>query len=208
VSHLAIRRIGWSLIALLWVSAAYLIVHYAALGLLGPQRLHHMLGERVYNAIVPMGGFTVITVAAVALVVWLVPFCLALGAAWFLLGAVAKRSRRRRACVATSLAVAAIVALPFGMLDGWPWALMPLVWEDDTEFAPGYSPVGFWLVRDGMSPADVVARVGAPLQRYPLREPGVEGWRWTRSPHDSSYRERVVVFRDGRVAEKHSEFYV
>jgi len=60
----------------------------------------------------------------------------------------------------------------------------------------------------GMSPAEVEAQVGPPLERYPNRESGAEGWRWTRTPNDSSYRVRAVVFRDGRVVKKDSEFYI
>jgi hypothetical protein len=206
VSQVATRRIGWSLIALLWVSAAYLVAHYAALVILGPERLHHLLGERIYNVIIPVGGFPLFILAALTLVVWLAPFSIAFGAVWLVLGRNTKLTRRRRASLAATMAVAATAALPFVMLDGWPWALMPLVWEDDTEFAPGYSPVGFWSVSAGMSPDSVMTRAGAPLDRFP--EPGGERWRWTRSPHDSSYRERVVIFRAGRVTEKHSEFYV
>jgi hypothetical protein len=200
--------VGWSLIGLLWSLAAYLVVHYAAVVFIGPQRLHAVLGERVYNALVPPGGFPMLVFIGLAVGVWVVPFAAAFGVIWLLLRAFPHATRRRRAWAAAVVAAGVTVALPFIMLDSWPWALMPLVWEDDTEFAPGYSALGFWLVRPGMSRAEVVAQIGAPLRRDPPREAGEEVWRWTRSPHDSSYRERIVVFRNGHVAEKHSEFWV
>jgi hypothetical protein len=144
----------------------------------------------------------------IAAAVWVGPFAVNLVAMRFVLRSTVNLTPRHRMWAAALMAGGITLSLPFVMLDGWPWALMPLVWEDDTEFAPGYSAAGFWMVRAGMSPAEVVARVGPPLERYPIRESGEEGWRWTRSPHDSSYRERVVIFRGGRVSEKHSEFYV
>ena len=94
-------------------------------------------------------------------------------------------------------------------LDGWPDPLLALVFGDDTEFTSAYSAWGFWTVRRGMTTEEVLARVGPPLERYSVsRHPNQTGWRWTRSPHDSSYRIRAVIFENEKVAHKYSEFYV
>lgn len=199
---------GWSLIAFLWVVAAYLAIHYAALLLLGPERLVTLLGGRLYNLLVPAGGFTFLILLALAAAVWLVPFGMALFSTSWALRLVPRLTRPRRLWLSAVAACGVTLSLPFVMLDGWPWALMPLAWEDDTEFAQGYSALGFWLVTVGMSPDEVLDRLGPPLERYPISESRDEGWRWSRSPHDGSYRVRVVIFREGRVAAKHSEFYV
>ena len=62
-------------------------------------------------------------------------------------------------------------------------------------------------MRAGMSSDEVVRCIGEPLRRYPDAAGG-ERWLWTRSPHDSSYRIRAVLFRDRRVVRRESEFYV
>jgi hypothetical protein len=201
------RGLRWSLVSLLWLTSTYLVVYYTAVLLLGPERLFRLLGEAAYNALIPTGGFPLLVLMAVGAVVWIIPFCVAFAAVSVLLS-VCSLTRRSRLWAAAVLAAGLTLSLPLIMLDGWPWALMRLAWEDDTQFAPGYSAVGFSLVSVGMTPAEVVAAVGPPLERYPIPESGEEGWRWTRSPHHSSYRVRVVVFRKGRVSEKHLEFYV
>ncbi len=207
LKEVTVRRLSWSLIALLWLASAYLAVHYTAVLVLGPKRLVGLLGETAYNALIPVGGLPLLFLVAMAAAAWVVPFCVAYVAVSVFLH-ICGLGRRSRLWAAALVAAGVTLSLPFVMLDGWPWELMQVAWEDDTEFAPTYSALGFSLVRVGMSPAEVVAAVGPPLERYPIRESGEEGWRWTRSPHDSSYRVRVVIFRNGRVSEKHSEFYV
>ena len=91
-------------------------------------------------------------------------------------------------------------------LDGLDGLVFKLVTPDDTQLAARYSAIGFWRVREGMTPAAVERLVGPPLEKYKVV--GGTGWRWSRSAHDSNYRVRVVIFVTGRVAEKFSEFYV
>ena len=102
------------------------------------------------------------------------------------------------------MALVALLTLP---LDGWPWLLEPLIVGDDTEFAATYSPIGFWMIRRGMTSSEVLRCAGEPLERYPLAAGG-EGWRWSRSPHSRDYRVRIVRFSDGRVVDKRSELYI
>lgn len=66
MERVATRRLGWSLIALLWLTSAYLVVHYAAVLLLGPESLVRILGEGVYNALIPVGGFPLLLLIAIA----------------------------------------------------------------------------------------------------------------------------------------------
>jgi hypothetical protein len=51
------RRVGWSLIALLWVTAVYLIAYYVAVVFVGPERLVRILGEGAYKRLFPWVGF-------------------------------------------------------------------------------------------------------------------------------------------------------
>jgi hypothetical protein len=93
-------------------------------------------------------------------------------------------------------------------LDGWAGCFLPALYtREDTEYAPGYSHAAFRKLRLGMSDSDVLALLGPPLERYPVK--GLdEGWRWTRSPRDRSYRTRVVLFQNGTVSEIRHGFYL
>lgn len=203
-----VRWLGWGVIALLWATTCYLVVYYGLLLWLGPDRLYALLGQDTYNALVPVGGFGLLLLVLLGTAVWLLPL-----AGFYTLASACLHAassgvgRRRRQAIAGLVSVGLTLSLPAVLLDGWPWALMPLVWEDDTEFAAGYSPLGFLRVRTGMTPAEVTGLLGSPLEQYTASD-AKETWRWTRSPHSSSYRMRAVVFRNGRVAEKYSEFYV
>jgi hypothetical protein len=93
--------------------------------------------------------------------------------------------------------------------DGWPFTAFGLLGLDDTEYATGYSALGFLRVRPGMTEAEVLSRVGEPLNRYAIAsDPELHGWRWTRTPHDGNYSIRCVLFRHGRVVKKVAEYYL
>lgn len=68
------------------------------------------------------------------------------------------------------------------------------------------------LVLAGMTITEVERLIGPPEGTWNLADrggkPGEIGARWSHSPHDANYRCRVLLFRNGRVFEKHSEFYV
>ncbi len=85
--------------------------------------------------------------------------------------------------------------------------MTPLVFSEDTEYAPGYSAAAFEQLRPGMSEHEVLALVGPPLEKYSIPQSG-DVWQWTRSPGSNSYRERVVVFTNGRVSATRHEFYI
>lgn len=58
-----------------------------------------------------------------------------------------------------------------------------------------------------MSGADVSALLGPPLEKYFVKG-RQEGWRWSRSPGDKSYRFRAVLFENGRVSKIIHGFYL
>ena len=112
--------------------------------------------------------------------------------------------------------VAATVAALFNVdrweLDGVSGLVLGLMLEEDTVYTERYSDAGFRDVRVGMTLRQVETLIGPPESTWSLDDrggrPGETGARWSRSPGDTHYRSRVLLFRDGRVSCKHSEFYV
>lgn len=138
------------------------------------------------------------------------------------------------------------------LLDGLPGWTLATVYQDDTQYAPGYSDKAFRTVRDGMMEEEVIALLGAPLGMswvfertaservvvsfgtdgkvehvYPLDNflriangtetnilqagigaPDRRIFAYSRSPHDSSYRVRVIHVAGGRVTGKIHEYYL
>jgi hypothetical protein len=91
-------------------------------------------------------------------------------------------------------------------------AIWDLALTDDTVYAPGYTDEGFNSVTVGMSEREVLRRLGPPIDGPYFPQAADPDWdkgmRWTRSAHDSHYKIRVILFRQGRVADKHAGFYV
>jgi hypothetical protein len=203
-------HLGRSIIFGLWLATAYLAVFYTVLLWFGPDRLHHSLGDRLYNSLFPNGGFLLLLGMLLVVAIWALPLAAFGGLSAMVLRLLPRRAPGHRLVLrALLLGATATALLHLGSLDGWPDLTYPYLLGDDTEFAPGYSAVGFWRVRAGMTPDEVVSLVGEPLERYPIQgHPNEEGWRWTRSPHSADYRVRVVRFRDRRVSERFSEYYV
>ena len=93
-------------------------------------------------------------------------------------------------------------------LDGWfASTVLGFGKSEDTEYALGYSDQAFRRVRTGMTPREVIATLGPPLDKANLSG-GRETWRWSRSRRDRSYRVRAMLFFDGKVTEIRHEFYV
>jgi hypothetical protein len=117
------------------------------------------------------------------------------------------RGVRAVAVVVASLIVSLLVVklVPLLLLDG---AIgLPLAPFTDTEYAPRYSHLRFMKLRIGMTRAEVIDLVGEPLSRD--QNGSLEFWRYSRSPGDTHYRVRVVLFDPaGRVFKIASEFYV
>ena len=108
--------------------------------------------------------------------------------------------------------LASLISFDRWSLDGWVGVAGGLTLHEDTVYAPGYSDAGFRAVRLGMTVAEVEKLIGRAERTWTLEDRGGEksefGARWSHSAHDTNYRCRLLLFRDGRVTEKHSEFYV
>lgn len=111
--------------------------------------------------------------------------------------------------IATALVItyAGIRCRDVYMLDGFSGCVLPLLFTEDTEYAPSYSHAAFLKLRKGMSYAEVATLLGPALEIYPV-EGSREGWRWSRSHGDRSYRVRVAIFDEGRVSEIIHKFYL
>jgi len=163
------RYIGRSIIAGTWGLVGYLLAYYTVLLWFGPDRLYRALGGTVYNSVFPNGGiFLPLTIVLMAMV-WALPVGVLSGLTAILLRLAAPTLDRRRMVIVSGLAgITFTLVVHFSSLDGWPASAFPYLWGDDTEFAPTYSPLGFWQVRVGMTPERVVALVGEPLERYAI----------------------------------------
>jgi hypothetical protein len=178
------------------------------LATLGPRALHDALGESLYNTLIAGGGLG----GVVGLLLWGVAMALPFGVAFRAFLPILERLRGLPAHPKEAAAisgVAFVVAFHVLSIDGWPiWALVA-VFGDDTEFASGYSPVGFWSIEPGDDRLQVLQAIGEPLERESSQtNPGTEWWYWTRSPHDDSYRIRALKFEGNAVAEKVGRYYL
>ncbi len=148
-----------------------------------------------------------------ALLLWLPLISGTALCAWALRFLGPRLSRCLRWCGAAVLGSLLAVSLHLLLLDGWPGTVrdlgLRLLHGDRTVCAAGYSEVGFMRVHPGLTWAQVVDRVGAPLDCEP------EGFdtvvcRWTTLADESHWgdcRVREVHFRDGHgVIGRHSEF--
>jgi hypothetical protein len=109
---------------------------------------------------------------------------------------------------ATSWMALAMIAMLTGhlyLLDGLDGWLLSKGFAEESDYAAVYSDDAFRTVTHGMTTEEVLARLGAPLERG-ARDGARESWRWSRSRGDQSYRVRVVVFEANRVIAIYSEY--
>ena len=78
-----------------------------------------------------------------------------------------------------------------------------------TEYTPAFSAWNFLKVRRGMSEEQVRELLGSPFLEFDIpEEPGIKGWRYSRSPNDQSYNVRVIHFRERVVVDILRRHYV
>ena len=118
---------------------------------------------------------------------------------------------RIKLLVALIVLVLAVALLDRWLIDGIVGDALGFVLYEDTAYAPGYSDAKWRQVSVGMSEEEVHRILGAPQKRWVTDAPKSTsdfGERWSYSPGDTNFRCRVLLFRAGRVVEKHSEFYL
>lgn len=97
------------------------------------------------------------------------------------------------------------------LLDGIDGVVFGWLSEDETEYAPRYTALGFVSVQPGISRAAVHGLLGEPLESWTVQpadsDSPDQAERWSRSPRAGSYYLRIVYYRDSRVVSKLSELY-
>ena len=90
-------------------------------------------------------------------------------------------------------------------LDGLDGFILSMLFEDSTQYAPGYTAAAFRQVETGMSEKQVYTLLGQPLDTH-SRDNIV--YLWYSKPQKSHFRDRKVILRHGLVVDKNAEFYV
>jgi outer membrane protein assembly factor BamE (lipoprotein component of BamABCDE complex) len=116
--------------------------------------------------------------------------------------------RRPTLYIPISIAVLSFVAFVYwAPIDGWIGNLFLAVDGEDTEWALGYSDDAFRVVHIGMSRKEVYAILGKPFETWSWVQDEVYE-AWTRSPGDTNFRQRQVIFKGDRVIGKTTAVYV
>jgi hypothetical protein len=97
---------------------------------------------------------------------------------------------------------------PILALDGPGGLIFPILSWPDTYYSSGFSHRKFLKITAGMSKSEVEDLLGPPLATYFVQGTGETGWKYSDTRNDSSYYARVVLFVDGKVTRRLSEFYV
>ena len=117
----------------------------------------------------------------------------------------------REIVVSVAVSASLLTAVHRWALDGIGGIAFGALLDEDTVYARGYSDAGFRHVAPGMSREQVRSLIGAPQKEWPIEAtnggPDL-GARWSYSPGDTHFRCRVLLFRQGVVVKKHSEFYL
>jgi hypothetical protein len=113
-----------------------------------------------------------------------------------------------RSIILLILVILSLGFLQFYLLDGLDGWFFGLSGKEVTYYSNGYSDSGFRRIRLGMSEGDVLRYLGEPLSRYSIGEGTKAGWRYSGRRVDTDYRVRVIIFENGRVEKKVSEYYV
>ena len=116
-----------------------------------------------------------------------------------------------RKAIATILAVLCALILlhlcrNYSPIDGVQGMIWGALFHEDTVYAPDYTDSGFMQITTGMNRDKVTGILGPPVDEW--SNAGLTHVRWSKSPGDTHYRRRVVVFTNNIVVEKQAEFYV
>jgi hypothetical protein len=125
-----------------------------------------------------------------------------------------KRTLGVVAVVGVVAAVASAPTLLSGVqsysVDGVAGIIGPFIAPEDTVYAAKYTLTGWKKVRIGMSHSEVDAILGPSQLTYSV-DGGADGAdtgaRWSYSPGGTNFRSRVLLFRNGIVVKKYSEYY-
>jgi hypothetical protein len=126
------------------------------------------------------------------------------------------RFRVRDAFLATAIVGLALLAYRSWPMDGILGIV--LATADDTVWADGYSESRWRDVKVGMKRDEVYALLGLPLEVRTkcsafdfdtLRQlPGEAVECWSRTPQNSNYHVRQIIFKGDVVVDKQNEFYL
>jgi len=107
-----------------------------------------------------------------------------------------------------AILIGILTSVHFYSLDG----LVGLIFShvgDTTVYSKSYTDAAFRKVRIGMTESEVLGILGEPLETYTIEHmPKATGMRWSKTPDDSSYAVRVIIFEEGKVKERISEYYI
>lgn len=120
------------------------------------------------------------------------------------------RGKKRAVIVFLLGLIATLVGLHLYLLDGLGGLFFRAgLGLDTTVYARSFSDAAFRKVSVGLSTAEVLKLLVEPLDTYKIEHlPGVTGMRWSKTPCDSSYEVRVILFEQGKVIKRTSEYYV
>lgn len=95
-----------------------------------------------------------------------------------------------------------------GFVEGAFGFVTPVFFRDSTYYSLGYSDWSFFQIQKGMDESAVLGLLGEPLHRYRVQRSGETGWLYSHKYEDSSYHERAVLFRNGKVTKVLGGYYV
>ena len=94
-------------------------------------------------------------------------------------------------------------------LDGVLGWLLSLGSENATYYPVGFSDAAFRRVKTGMNEAEVIRVCGPPFGRYRVQgAPSRVAWNYSGYKVKGDYHIRGIIFENGQVIERVSEFWV
>lgn len=118
---------------------------------------------------------------------------------------------RKRILLFATVAIGATsmyMLYPLLVLDGPGGLIYPILSPPDTRYSDSFSHRKFLKITTGMTASEVEALLGRPLDTYLIQRTGETGWKYSESTSASSHHARAVLFMDGKVTRRLSEFYV